>query len=355
MTAEADPSRLLVITPFALRSWADRPRRYFDPLPMPAFGSVAVGQWYDSDEQAEVLYFRRMPGRARAILGMMRLLWSHRVQIRQAQLTYCLDTASFAALLLLARLRVLDCRGKTIRRYCFHDSAVSRLAPMLSRAPIAFQVEVITRQQFTTAVQMLPPSRVVFRPWKIDAEWYQPSCDQATGPILLPGNASRDDAMVEALLDRGHAVTRAGRSEGLRERFASRLGHAKFHLAANAGHLEYRELLRSSSAVLLPILPCDDPAGLTAALEAISCRVPLLANHSMGLSELLTECSYPVPMLSSLDPDEWDAAIRQLQHLRMEPGFHTALEASRQHLLRTRSLLPDGGEWQRLLHEVPAP
>ncbi len=352
MVLEPSPPQLLVISPHALRSWKDRPRRFLDPLPLPQSGTAAVSAWFDSDEDLVRLYFGRRQGRAETLIKCLRLLFQHRSQLRKASLIYCLDAASFATLIFLSRLGWIDCRGKAIRRYCFHDSTVEKLVPLVKRSHQAFQIEVITHQQLARANSLLGSERVVLREWKIDAEWYHPAHRPETKRLLLPGNASRDDSMVDSLLERGFPITRAGREHSLQKRFSAYQGRAGFSLSTNSSHLEYRDLLQNSSTVLLPILPCDDPAGLTAALEAILCRVPLLANRSMGLSELFQDCAYPVPMLDNLDADKWAQAASWLDQRRHSDEFKSALEASRQRIIQNRAILPDGGDWSRMLDEV---
>lgn len=348
MAAES-PSPLVVLAPFGVRTWKDRPRRYLDIHPMPPEGHAVVDEWFESDDEVTKCFHLRPRGNMTRLLTALRLVWRNRRALREARFIYCLDGMHFSALLMLARFGLFKARGKTIRRYCFHDSAVRRLAPMLQRADAAFQIECITRQQCETGTRLLGEGRMVFRPWKIDTEWYQPDASPQKGACLLAGNACRDDAMVDGLLARGIAVTRAGRADALQRRFAAQNGNPLFKLALNTSHPDYLTLLRSSRAVLLPILPCDEPAGLTAAMEAIVCEVPILANRSMGIAELFQACRYPLPLIDSLDPDAWAVALRDLEAQKASTTFREAIAASRRHLLDQFAILPEGRDWLEML------
>lgn len=348
MAAES-ASPLVVLAPFGVRTWTDRPRRYLDIHPMPREGRAVVDAWFESDDEVTKDYHLRPRGNASRLMTALRFMARNRRVIRDARFIYCHDGIHYTVLLTLARSGLFKARGKTIRRYCFHDSAVRRLAPMLQRADPAFQLECITRQQVEMGASLLGEGRMVYRPWKIDAEWYQPDASPQEGACLLAGNACRDDAMADGLLARGIAVTRAGRADALQRRFAAQIANPLFKLALNTSHPDYLRLLRSSRAVLLPILPCDEPAGLTAAMEAIVCEIPILANRSMGIAELFESCRYPLPLIDSLDPDAWSVALCYLEAQKTSTAFREALKASRQCLLVQHSILPEGRDWLEIL------
>ncbi|HEY1051515.1 MAG TPA: hypothetical protein VGE39_17200, partial [Prosthecobacter sp.] len=98
----------------------------------------------------------------------------------------------------------------------------------------------------------------------------------------------------------------------------------------------------------LPIVKCDNPAGLTAAMEAIAAGIPLLANRCMGLTELFAECRYPVPMLENLDPAVWAKAFHRVEEMHESPEFALGLETSRRLLLQHHSILPGGEDWAQI-------
>ncbi|MFM2168318.1 MAG: hypothetical protein RIS79_2689 [Verrucomicrobiota bacterium] len=347
MSSSSQP--LIVLAAYGVRTWKDRPRRHLDIHPVPSEGRAIVDEWFESDDEVTKHHHLRPRSHASRLVTAFRLIWKNRQPLRDARFIYCLDGMHFSALLMLARVGLFKTAGKTIRRYCFHDRAVRRLAPMLKQAPPAFQLECITRQQCEIGSNLLGKGRVVFRRWKIDTEWYQPEGSAQDGACLLAGNACRDEAMVDGLLAQGIAVTRAGRADALQRRFAAQLKNPLFKLALNTSHPDYLRLLRSSCAVLLPILPCDEPAGLTAAMEALACEVPILANCSMGIAELFESCRYPLPLIDSLDPQAWAAAIRDLEAQKTSTTFREALAASRQRLLDQHSIQPEGHDWFDIL------
>ena len=347
MSSSSQP--LVVLAPYGVRTWKDRPRRYLDIQPMPDKGCAVVDEWFESDDEVTKHYHLRPRSNASRLVTAFRLIWKNRRAIRDARFIYCLDGMHFSVLLMLARVGLFKTAGKTIRRYCFHDSAVRRLAPMLKQAAPAFQLECITRQQVEKGASLLGEGRMVFRSWKIDTEWYQSDASPQNGACLLAGNACRDEALVDGLLALGIAVTRAGRADSLQRRFAAQIANPLFKLALNTSHPDYLRLLRSSRAVLLPILPCDEPAGLTAAMEAIVCEIPILANRSMGIAELFESCRYPLPLIDSLDPDAWSVALCYLEAQKTSTAFREALKASRQCLLVQHSILPEGRDWLEIL------
>ncbi|WP_395743754.1 glycosyltransferase [Prosthecobacter sp.] len=351
-TAAAPEGRaapLVVLAPHALRRLSGRPARYLDPLPMPACGRALIGATFEDDEELEREYIRRQTGALRRMRASLGLIFRNRGALRQADMIYCLDGMHYNLLLLLARAGLFRARGKIIRRLAFHDSILKTLAPLLKKAAGGFQIEFISHEQCARAAGQIAAERVVHRTWKIDCEWYHPpAVVAAEGPALLTGNASRDDAMVDGLLQRGMRVTRIGRSDRLAARFAAHEANPNFRLITNASHVVYREVLQASSVVLLPILECDDPAGMTAALESMASGIPVIANRSMGLSELFAACEYPVAMMENRDPEAWAGAIREVQQKLKSPDFTAALGRAREFLLKHHHVLPGGEDWSEV-------
>ncbi|MGV3660147.1 MAG: hypothetical protein ACO1TE_08175 [Prosthecobacter sp.] len=350
----ADASSLVVVTPYALREWADRPRRCFDPAPLPPGGTALVGAWFDDDEQVEREYHRRRSGPFRRMVAAVRLLIRGQAALRRARMIYCLDGMHYALLLMLSQNGWFPTEGKIIRRYVFHDKAWQNLSARLRTAAPAFQLELITHEQFASAAGHLGAGRVVFRPWKIDTAWFKPEPEALHLRALLPGNASRDESLVPPLLHRGISITRVGRLESLAARYAAEVADPRFELVTNASHREYLAHLHAAPAVLLPILPCDDSAGLTAAMEAMAAGIPILANRSTGLTELFAACQYPVPMVNGLDPDTWARAYHRLEEDFESPGFLNQLDVSRRLLIERHALLPPGQDWAHIFHTACA-
>lgn len=345
----AESPSLVVLAPYALREWGGRPRRFLDPWPLPAGGRALVSDWFANDEELELRYHRRRFALARRMASALALILRHQATLRAARMIYCLNGMHYAILLMLAQRGWFRTEGKIIRRPAFHDKAWQNLAGRLATAPEAFQLECITHEQFAAASSHLGTRRVVFRPWKIDTGWFQPEPETLHLRAVLPGNISRDESIVPPLLHRGLSITRIARLASLPEHYKVEIADPRFELVTNASHREYREHLNAAPAVLLPIVPCDGSAGLTAAMEAIAAGIPVLANRSMGLKELFAECRYPVPMLDSLDPDAWARAYHRIEEQHESPEFAEELETSRQIFLRQHSILPGGEDWARIL------
>lgn len=343
-----DSSSLVVLAPYALHEWGGRPRRFLDPSPMPRCGEAVVGAWFDNDEQLERDYHRRQRGTARRVAAALSLIVRSYSALKKARMIYCLDGMHYALLLQMAHSGLFRTDGKIIRRFAFHEKAWQNLARRLQDAPPAFQLECITHEQFASASSHLGAHRVILRPWKIDADWFQPAPDTLHLRTVLPGNISRDESLVPQLLHRGISITRIARLESLQKHYAAEIADPRFELVTNASHQAYRDHLLAAPVVLLPIIPCDNPAGLTAAMEAIAAGIPVLANRSMGLTELFAECRYPLPMLSSLDPDAWAHAYHQIEGQHDSPELVEQLETSRRLLLEHRSILPGGDDWAQL-------
>lgn len=344
----ADASHLVVLAPYALRDWSDRPRRFLDPSPLPFRAKSVVGTLFDNDEQLERDYHRRQCGTARRMTAAFSLIARNFSVLSQARMIYCLDGMHYALLMLLSRVGLFRTEGKIIRRVTFHDSAWKKLAPRLQHAAPAFQIECITREQFEAASSHLGDHRVIMRPWKIDAGWFQPAFDVPKTRALLPGNISRDESIVAPLLHQGISITRIARIQSLEQRYAAEIADPRFDLVTNASHRDYLGHLHAAPAILLPIIPCDGSAGLTAAMEAIAAGVPVIANRSMGLTELFDECHYPVPMLDHLDPEAWARAYHQIEQQHASPEFIDDLETSRKLLLKHHRILPCGDDWAQI-------
>ncbi len=344
----AEPSSLVVLAPYALRNWEGRPRRYLDAHPMPAGGKALVGAWFDNDEEVEREYHRKRNGLVRRMAAACGLVLRHYSTLRQARMIYCLDGMHYAMLLMLSQYGLFNAEGKIIRRKAFHDKVWQNLASRLRSAPAAFQLECITHEQFAASSEHLGPGRMILRPWKIDTDWFQPAPEVLHLRAMLPGNISRDESIVPPLLHQGLSITRIARLGHLAKHYAAEIADPRFELVTNASHQEYREHLHAATAVLLPILKCDNPAGLTAAMEAISAGIPLLVNRSMGLTELLAECRYPVPMLDNLDPAAWARAYHRIEEMRESPEFAEKLDAARRLLIQHRSVLPGGDDWAQI-------
>lgn len=349
---------LLVLAPFDVRSREARPRRFMDKSPLPAqiAAASAVAAWFDNDEVLETQFFEKSRSRLQRIKSLLKFLYRHRWQILGAKFVYCVDNTCFALLLFLAKLRLFDPRGKIIRRVAFHDGMLDKLEKWLNKSDPAFQVEFITHDQVARAAKRIGPQRVCHRSWKIDCHWYQAApAGMGSGEWLLcPGNIQRDEKLIMALLATGQVkIIRAGRSEELRKVYADWLGHPNFRLEINSDHESYRRMLLSAAAVLLPIQTCDEPAGLTAALETVACQIPLLANESMGISELFGEVNYPLALVKATDAAGWLHAIQSARAWHSDGIAAGQLKAARDLLTRNHAILPNGEDWLEIVTRQP--
>jgi hypothetical protein len=343
----------LVISSYLIRNRGEGPRRFLEPtLAIEPQAKLLVERTFENDE-----VFEATPNRAnliRRLSGAFKLLFQHHHLLRSSSTICCLDGLHFNLLLLLARAGLLATRGKTIRRHAFRDRALERLAPLLNKAPAAFGIDYITHEQVTRGSARAGADRVHRLPWKIDCDWYQPASTGPTtdGTLFIPGNAHRHDELVFPLLAAGHQVTRAGRPGRLTAVFDPLPADPRFTLLINRPHPEYLQALQSARAVVLPITTCDEPAGLTAAMEAIACGIPLISNRSMGVAELLNECRYPIPLVENLEPAAWLEAIQQIDQLQAQPSFQAALAHSREKLVVERRMKPGAGDWLERFHQL---
>lgn len=344
---------LLVFAAFAVCDRGASLRRFLDaaPLPTDCVVSHLAARTFENDEEMEDQFVAHRDGWLRRLVRSAWFVVRHLDLARRSRVIYCADGACFQVLMVLARTPLFDPRGKTIRRHAFHDSSVRRMLPLLQKAGPAFQIEMITEEQVERARRMLGPERVVLRPWKIDLEWYTPSAGHVgdSAPLVCPGNALRHDRLLPPLLDLlpGRRIIRASRTQ-------RDIRHERCEMRVNSGHGEYLGLIRGASAILLPILPGDEPAGLTAAMEALATCTPVIANRSMGIAELFSECEYPIPLVGDLEPATWARAVESLADVRHDPVFQQRLRRSRDLLACARGILPDGGDWAQILHEALA-
>ena len=344
----------LVFSAFVVRDRGTPLRRFLDASPLPG-GCAArhlAARTFENDEEMEDQFVTHRDGWLRRLARTAWFVVRHLDLARQARAIYCTDGACFQILMALARTPLFDPRGKTIRRYAFHDSSVQRMLPRQRCADPAFQIEMITREQVARASRLLGPDRVVLRPWKIDLDWYTPAAQRAgrAPPLVCPGNALRHDQLLPPLLDLlpGREIIRASRTR-------RDIRHERCELRVNSGHAEYLRLIQGASAILLPIQPCDEPAGLTAAMEAIATGTPVIANRSMGIAELFADCEHPVPLVDDLEPASWARAIASLDSTRDDPVFQARLRRSRELLAQSHAILPEGRDWVEVFHDAQEP
>lgn len=349
--ATTDPSSRkicrVLITDFHVTDTSNRPARYLDVGGLVRQApdlQICCADTVETDEEVEQLLGRWMRSAAsRALLGYGLGPWvvlRHLRTLRRADVIVCYAPHYFWLVVLLNRLWLLP-RGKvrTVRGIFFRTTGFQRKCRLFLEAPAGFQAAFATRQQVDTlADEGVPAARLRYVPWRIDTGWFRPRPElpaaEVTEPpyVLCPGSARRDEALVNALVGRlgaGIKIVRMGRMSALESVYHAALQRPdSFELRVNSGHREYLRLLQGAALVILPIVPCDEPAGLTAALEALACEVPLLANESMGIGPLLRETGLgDTALLPDLDLATWEAAVRAALAAR---GDRTVREAVRQ-------------------------
>jgi len=325
------------------------PRRHLDGHELPTGSELMVGRWFEDDVEVQTAFHEKASGPIMRVMKEMRWLVSQRQKLGESSHLYCLEGIHFNLLMVLARTPMFRARGKSIRRFAFRDRAMVRMAPLLRRSDPGFQVDYITTEQVERARLLVGEERVLLHPWKVDVEWYRSSeggslADRREG-VLLAGNMFRCDVLVEPLLESGVRVCRMGRHGQLREKFGHLREHKGFELVINAPHVKYLEALREAEAVLLPIEDCDEPAGLTAAMEAVACERPVLANRSTGIVDLFRQCDYPLPLVDGLSVGAWVRGISELRRVAGDVGFQDRLRASMMRLREMRGILPGAGDW----------
>lgn len=348
---------LVVLAPYYVKDIYSGPERFMTvpPLHNGLNYTVVSATWFEDDRQLNENYYKRLNTRRR-LYTTARLLLSNWHTLRAAKVIYCLEGVYFEALMLLARMRLFNTKGKHIIRHIFKSTTLDSMRVRLAKAPSAFSVEVITQDQLAQFSTQHTDGRIQLRHWAIDMEWYHSRAVESpsTTTLLIPGNAYRDEQMASGLLALSPdtiTVVRAGRSESLHRQYAYLLKkNLPFKLYVNASHEKYRDILHHTTTVLLPILPCDEPAGLTAAMEAIACGIPMLANYSMGIAELHATTEYPIPLVPDLKPETWLKAINELRLELEKPSLQQALVHSRELLAAKHSLSPERRDWCQLLY-----
>lgn len=310
--------------------FADRPVRYFDLFCFPPGVEVLPCMFFvaASDEALErkLRWFKSARARRLFLFAIAPLnILRHWRRLRRARTIMCHGPHYFWLLIFLNRLGLFSVRGKTVQTVFFRLTGFERKLPLFQRAPEAFQAGFAVPDQIQRLSALgCPADRLVCVPWKIDTRWFQPAAQPSAGAeyLLCPGDVHRDDALIAGLIGRtGLKIIRVGRLPIAPAAYAPFLDRPDvFELRSNLSHLEYRELLRGAALVLLPIEQCDEPAGLTAALEALACERPLLANDSAGIGALLRETGLAKEMRApNLEVEGWLEAIERFRARPIDP------------------------------------
>jgi glycosyltransferase involved in cell wall biosynthesis len=290
--------------------------------------------------KARILFYRAV-----SAVNILR----HLPALRRAQFIWCQAPHYFWWLFLLSRIGLLPTSGKTIGGAFYRYDSFAKKIRLFQRAPAAFKPFFCLPEQVEAlAAAGAPRERIGLLRVRIDTDWFQPISHPTKDYILCAGSIQRDEALILKLIGRTPLkIIRVGQLSFLRQFY----GHIPpesdaFELQFNLSYRRYLSLLQNAALVILPIRPCDEPAGLTAASEALACGVPLLTNDSLGIAELLQK-GYGKAPIPSLDPEDWLAAITESLSGHSYPA--EILRQAREYLVANHALLPDGPEWQSAL------
>lgn len=291
----------------------DAIRRIYD-LPLTAqpdvsFRRISLKTFPTDSEKEGHTYssksFRLLDGLKRFFLVIMNL----RV-LRDADLILCSEGDYYWVLIFLGKIRIFTSKP-IIWRFFFKTGSARRVLPRITSEE-NFQIGVVSKAQ----KRAFASSHVRYIPWRIDVEWFTPKTPNRDGKrhYFIPGNAQRDEEFVKRLAQVSFPsqLVRCGRSSQLKRIYHHEVETHSMLLSINPSHSEYLDFLRKSLCVMLPISDCDEPAGLTALLEALACGIPVVATDSLGISELATELPGMICLLKSDDPHAWFKAASAL-------------------------------------------
>ena len=240
--------------------------------------------------------------------GLLNIL-RHYLCLRRASVIHCGSPHYFWWLIFLNRLGLFPVRNHLVFLYNFRTDSFLRRAKWWNAAPENFRAFFVSKDQIAgLQAHGIRSSGIGYQPCRVDTAWFTPAAQRRGGYLLVPGNIRRDEEFVLRLAKIAPLpIIRVGQMGMLKDLYRSSPVELRFNLS----HLEYRDLLQNAAAVLLPIEECDEPAGLTAALEALACETPLLANPSLEIGSLLTSAAGLAPIPVS-DPEAWATAIRAI-------------------------------------------
>lgn len=239
-------------------------------------------------------------------VGLLNIL-RHYFHLRRASVIRCGSPHYFWWLILLNRLGLFPVRNQLVFNYYFRTDSFLKRAKWWNSAPENFRVFFVSRDQIDQLeARGIRRSGIGYVPYRVDTTWFSAGAKRRGGYLLVPGNIHRDEEFVLRLAAMTPLpIIRVGQMGRLKELYRSRPVELRFNLS----HSEYRDLLQNATAVLLPIEECDEPAGLTAALEALACETPVIINSSLEAEPLLRKAVGLQPIPTS-DPAAWVSAIR---------------------------------------------
>jgi len=296
--------------------------------------------WLKNTEQKQ--RFFRMVG----LLNVVR----HYFRLRRTPVIYCGCPHYFWFLMLLNRLHLFPVRDRLVFNYCFRSNSFLSKAKWWNRAPDNFRIFFVSKDQVDQLkAQGVKHGSIGYLPCQVDTEWFRIGPPSRGGYLLVPGNIHRDEEFVLRLAKVSPLpIIRVGQMGRLKDLYRSSPVELRFNLS----HPDFLDLLQNATAVLLPIEPCDEPAGLTAAMEALACGIPLLANASLEIEPLLMHAAGIAPIPIS-DPEAWVTAIRGILDGSFYPK-ETRLRG-REYIVANHSIGPRTSAVARVLESVASP
>ena len=236
-------------------------------------------------------------------------IFRHCFRLRRATVIQCGSPHHFWWLIFLHRLGLFRVRNHLVFIYNFRSESFVRRAKWWNSAPGNFRAIFVSREQIEQLkTRGIRPGGICYQPCRVDTAWYAPPVQRRGGYLLVPGNIHRDEEFVLRLAKISPLpIIRVGQMGRLKDLYRASPVELRFNLS----HSEFLDLLQNAAAVLLPIEECDEPAGLTAAMEALACETPLLANPSLEIGTLLTSSVGLAPIPTSA-PEAWATAIRAI-------------------------------------------
>ena len=352
---------ILILSDHGIEDSANRPRRYLDP-PVSLTGYTIehlVAKKAVNDEKLhEGIPFltstrsMRYWGFILSILTILKAL----PKLKRAEYIVCRAPHLFWEIAFLQRLGFVSAtKLHFVWVVLFRLDGFLKKQTFFSKLPRCFRVYFICHSQVLACRRNLAEQeRINLLTWKIDSHWFIPKEENAQRKhstpgeyFLVPGNINRNEAFVRELARVSpRKIVRVGLMKELKHLYAQDEQEQKLSVVVNPDHEEYLKLLQNAKAVLLPINATNEPAGLTAALEAMACKVPLIANGSLGVGELVFN-AYGKKAIEGFELAQWleecDKLISAPQH------WETKLQSGWEYIQRTHSMGHREKEWMEFL------
>lgn len=348
--AKKERNRAILLCDFKMQDLSNRPRRTLEPSSAEEFWDVDVlaGRIVENEEGIDLFldsYFKNSD-RVRA-LRKMSILHVFRClpRIWMANLIYCASPHYFWWISMFQSFGLLGGGKKKV--FCFLSKVDSLIQKkdLFLKFPETHRVYFMTSEQVQNAISAgIPALRIGRITWRIDTEFYRPVASPGRSYILCAGMADRSEELIRELIGKTPIkLVRASRnhSDGLLYK-EIKVAQDQFEFRVARDHREYLPLLQNAALCILPINPTDHPAGITAALEAIACKVPVLVSNGYGLTPLMRGALGQEPV-ADLNPETWLSRIRSL--LSESAPSDSVLEKGRQFVIRHHGVPDHGEEW----------